>query len=112
MWMQIAVIGSALVTVVLVISSVRVGFTFLVAPIVFCESMLLAVAYLIRQALADDDGASQTRGARQAPSRSAAPPFEQAKSRAPGTPSPGAMSRRSVAPNASAGESPHHRHAA
>jgi hypothetical protein len=44
-WTQV-VIGSGLVTVVLVISSVRVGLTLLVAPIVACESLLLALAYL------------------------------------------------------------------
>ncbi|MCA1679125.1 MAG: hypothetical protein LC777_09385 [Actinobacteria bacterium] len=47
MWTQIAVIVSALVTVVLIVSSVRVGFTFLVAPIVICESVLLAAASLL-----------------------------------------------------------------
>lgn len=111
MWTQVAVIGSALVTVVLVISSVRVGFTFLVTPIVVCESLLLALVYLLRQALADDDEAGQTRGARQAPSRRAVPPPEQARPRAPETPSPGAIPRRSVAPNAPASP-PHDRHAA
>ena len=98
MWTQVAVIGSALVTAVLAISSVRVGFTFLVVPIVVCEALVLAVVYLLRQVLAQDDEASQARGVRQVPPRSAVAPPEQAN-RERVAPSSGAVPGRSVAPS-------------
>lgn len=73
MWTRIALITSALVALVLIISSLRVGFTFLVAPIVLCDLALLAVVQLLSHALPAEEERGESQDARRRVSGSAPP---------------------------------------
>jgi hypothetical protein len=63
MWSSLVVIVGSFVCVVLIISSVAVGFSFLVVPILVAELMLLTAVYLARRALAPEAGPGETQAA-------------------------------------------------